>query len=480
MPIIYDSKKIIPAPLVAIEKTYNRNQAGDILGTTFTLTVNGTLLAFKGSPTSSGTFHTGTGYPADETIGANSRLAALLRKQDALRELFSVHGLTFEIQPLDGTQSLRCNPRVVSLSFPEGIWYDQMPYTIVLEADILYPQVEDVFDYRINDAQESWTIDSDDLPENEIIPHTHRLTHNVTAVGKRFYNDAGVLVQQPWENARDYVLSRLGFDSTIALSSGVHNLPSYFGGFNHTRSANTDKSNGSFSVTEMWLISSGTALEDFTVDINSDITQPLAKVSINGTVTGLEQRDSNHQVTTSKYTNALTKFNTASGLAFSRAQNYSGYTLNISPTLSRIGKNPVTGTISYSFEYDDRPYNVVSGALSEIITISDNLHTNIVAAIPVLGRVLGPVLQDINTSEPLSRQLTIELLMPKCNFGTNSLTDLQSVFFAQRPTVQVSGIINAANPANNGFSQVFKTQDQESWNVKNGAYSRNINWIFEV
>ena len=480
MPILYNGSKLIPAPYVSIEKSYNKNQAGEILGSIFTLTVNGTLLAYKGSPTSTKSFHTGAGYPADESISSNARLASLLRKQEAIRELFANQGRTFEIQPLDGSISMKCNPRVISINFQEGSWFDSVPYTIVLECDILYPITEDSLSFKISDAGENWTVEIDELPESLDVLHTYRMSHTVNAVGKRFFDETGTLVQEPWQNARDYVLTRLGFDSTIMLSSGVHNLPSYYSGFNHVRSSNIDKGAGAYSVTETWVIASGTALEDFTVDINSDVSQPLKKVSLNGTVTGLEQRNSNYQLTTSKYTNAVTKFNSASGLAFSRAQTYSGYSLNINPTLSRVSKNPLAGVITYSFEYDDRPYNIVSGALSEIITIADNFHTNVVAAIPVLGRALGPVLQSIGTSEPLTRQLTVELIMPKSNFGTNTLSDLKSVFFAQRPTVDVSGIINAANPSNNGFSQVYKTQDVENWSPKTGQYSRNINWTFET
>ena len=83
--------------------------------------------------------------------------------------------------------------------------------------------------------------------------------------------------------------------------------------------------------------------------------------------TGLEQRDANMAITTSKYDNALTRFSYASGVALDRAQSYSGLTLNIIPLTSVIGRNPIAGTITYNYEYDNRPRRLILGAKSEAI-----------------------------------------------------------------------------------------------------------------
>lgn len=479
MPIYYNSKSIIPAPLVDINKSYQRNGSNEMIGTLFSLTVTGTILPDKGSPSSSGTFHTTSGYPADESIVSDSKMAAIIRKQDALRELFSEDGHSFEIQPLDGTQPIKCNPRVISINFPQGTWATRCEYTISLEAELLYPQSEDTFTQYLSDAQESWTIDSNEQAENEVQQTTLRLSHTVSAVGKRFYNAAGTIEKQPWEYAQEYVLARLGFDSTILLSSGVHNLPAYYAGYNLVRSSNRDESNGAFNATESWLIASGTALEEFTIETVSNVQDPLKRTTINGNITGLEQRDNNYNVTTTKWTNASSKFAIASGLALTRAQNYSGYTFNIVPVNTSVGRNPVTGTISYSFEYDDRPSNIVSGALSEVISIVDNYQTNTVGVVPVIGRARGPVLQNIGTSEATTRQLSIELVMPRATFNNNSLSDLQSALFSQRPTAAVSGIVDAANPNGFGATKVYITNHTENWEPKTGRYSKQISWIYE-
>jgi len=484
MPVYYRSKKIIPAPFASIQKEYQR-VGQDVIGKVFRITLTGTLIAHMGSPDSTRILWDQAGYPADEDIVHDSRLGAILRKQEALRSLFSIQNQLLELQPLDGSDSMRCYPNILDINFSEGIWVDRCDYTITLEASEMYPIQEDNFEAYIQDASETWQIETDETPEGLNLPRTYRVSHTVSAVGKRVYDGNG-LVSQPYEQARNYVLSRLGFDQTIALSSGVNNLPSYYSGYNHIRSQEIDKVNGGFSVTENWIMTSGTALENFNIEMNTDVQNPYPVVSIQGDITGLEQRDSNLQLTVSKYTNALTKFTEASGLAYSRAKTYSGInTLNILPLQASIGRNPIAGTINYSYEFDTRPSNIVPNCKSEIITLTDGLVGQAFASIFILGRRKGPILQDLKTKPARNRQLSVELVMPPATFAGTSVAQLQDAFFNQNPRLSptTSGlfqrIIDAADPLNNGFTSVKTEQPQENWNPKTGAYTYNQSWIFE-
>jgi hypothetical protein len=484
MPVYYNSKKIIPAPFVSIQKEY-QSAGQDVIGKTFRITLTGTLITHMGSPDSEREFWDQADYPPDEVILHDSRMGALLRKQEGLRSLFSDQYQLLEIQPLDGSDSMRCYPQVLDMNFSEGIWVDRIDYTITLQTNEIYPIQEDDFDEYIQDATETWQIETDETPEGLNLPRTYRVTHTVSAVGKKVYDGNG-LVSEPYVQARNYVLARLGFDQTIALASGVNNLPSYYTGYNHIRSQEIDKVNGGFSVTENWLVASGTALENFTIELSTDINNAYPTVSIQGDITGLEQRDSNLSLVTSKYQNAVTKFNEASGLAYLRAKEYSGLnTLNIFPTQSTVGRNPITGTINYSYQYDTRPSNIIPSAKSEIITINEGLVGQAFASVFILGRRKGPILQDLNTKPARTRQVSIELIMPPATFAGTTMTDLQNAFFSQNPRLSSStsgvfqSIIDAVDPLNNGFVSVKTEQPQESWNPKNGQYSYNQNWIFE-
>lgn len=477
--VSYDGNRLIPAPFIEITKNYQRSANGEIIGTTFSITLTGKIMAYKGSPKSDKSFWTLGDYPSDEVISNDARLGALLRKEEAIRQLFAVDGRTLVIQSADGSQPVRCNPRVVGpITFSAGLWYEYVDYTINLEADRLYPQQEDSFTNLISDAQESWVVDTQEEPEGLGFPRTYRLTHSVSAIGKRFFDGNGNLLQESWKNAREFVFPKLGFNSAYLVSSGVRDLPSYYGGYNHVRNESIDIQGGGYSVTETWLLTSGTALEDFSIDTTNNIENGTITVNIQGNIVGLEQRDaSTMSLTTLKYDNALTRFNIASGLALTRAQTYSGYTLNIIPIEFKVGKNPITGTINYSYSFDNRPSNVITGSLSESISITDNFNEAVVAIIPVLGRAAGPVLQPINTKKEANRQLAIEVVMPVQSFSSG-ISSIRTALFANRPTVQVSGIIQAADPAGQGYTS-YQVQNSENWSPKNGRYSRQITWIYQ-
>lgn len=487
--IIYDGKAIIPAPFVTISKQYQKNSDGSIIGKIFNITVQGKLVAYKGSPNSNKVFHTSSGYPADENISDTQRLGSILRKQEAIRELFSTQGLKFEIQPLDGSASMWCNPRVNEITFQEGPWYVLCDYTINLEADEMYPVTEDNFTEYVQNSTETWSIEVDETAEDLNIPKTYKMSHTVSAVGKLHYNDDGSSTDS-WKQARTYVQSRLGFDNTIMLSSGVLNLPSYYGGKNFLRSEQIDKTGGTYSVTESWVLASGNALEDFNLSVQSNLDNPYTTVSIDGNITGLEERDSNYQLVTSKYTNALSKYNLASGVAFSRAQLYSGLNLNVIPRASSRGINPVAGTISYSYEYDDRPSNNITGSKSELISINATSEVDVFAAIPVLGRSRGPVLQDISTKQQCERSVSIEVVFSKDYIPSGAtisqmLNDYNPRLHSPQST-EIDSIISAASPVGHAFNNIgevastqYVSSKNENWAPRDRRYSLNMTWVYE-
>lgn len=469
---MYDGKRLIPAPTVSVTKEYTKNGAGENIGTTYSITLNGTIVYHKGSPNSSGNFHTSGGYPADESISNDSRLSSIIRKQEAIKELFSVEGKQLEIQALDASQPMKCNPRVVSIDMPEGPFYITAQYTITLQADVIYINGtslgEDSFSEYLSSATESWSIDTDEgSPENENLPRTYSLTHTINATGKRFYDETGTLEKPAWKQARDWVIPRLGFDSDVALSSGVINLPSYYSGYNHLRSENIDEQGGTYSVTETWVLASGTALETFDISTRKDISSGRTSVSIEGQITGLEQRDADLGLTVHKYDNAKTHFASVSGNMITRAQNYSGVTLNPDPLSSTIGRSPVGGNINYTYEFDNRPSNQIDGAQSEMISVANNWDADVFAVIPVLGRTAGPVLQNLSSKKEKTRSVNIEVTFEPDEFtgyGTSG----------QRNRIQ--SVVDSIKP---GGSQVFLQDQSETWDRNSSRYSYNATWVYE-
>jgi hypothetical protein len=474
MPIYYDSKKIIPAPKVSVRKVNQKAANGETIGTVYSITVTGKFLSDKGSPTSSGTFWNSAGYPPDETISSDSQMTALINKMASVRGLFATEGRVFEIVPWDGAPSTTCNPRVIDIDTPSSdpiSWYNVADYVVNLECDSLYgplfPDGEDNLLYKVSEVEETWQFELVEQPQNLEFQSMYRLSHTAGATGKRFYLPDGTLEKEPWEQAKDWVLARVGFDVDKIESSGFMNTQGTYYGFNHIRSENTDKFGGKYSISENWLVAQDGAIEDFSVETVNSIEDGLVRVNIQGTVTGIESRDSDYQITKTKWESASGYFDGVVSNLLSRAQSYSNVTLNIEPTDRTIGRNPVTGVITYNYSYNDRPSNCIAGAKSEIITVTDDLPTDVFAIIPILARAEGPLLQDINTITESRRTINIECIMPKSNGCTPG--DWNS----GKPDVNalISGVIPTA-------SSVFVSQNQEVWVPKRGAYNRTVQWTY--
>lgn len=149
----------------------------------------------------------------------------------------------------------------------------------------------------------------------------YTITHRVGAVS---FNAATGVVQpgQPdnrplsaaWMNAKAFVHCYLGKGSPSAnfpfANTNANNMRALerkdtgttFNFYNHVRSFNIDKSNGSYEITDTWLaLTKDVAyLEDYTVEYNSevqfdsDLANPPCTVTINGSVQGLAISTTGH------------------------------------------------------------------------------------------------------------------------------------------------------------------------------------------
>lgn len=464
----YNSKYLIPAPLVNISQQYYKN--GDvIIGNTYSLTLTGKFVADMGSPTSSGTWHTGVGYPIDEVIGHDGKLASIIGKQQAVRELFSQQGKLLSIEPLDGSTPMTCNPRVISVEIPEGQWFNTADYTINLEADkiscAVTPTGEAIFDYYLNDAKEDWAVEMAE-PQNEFVAATYRVTHNVSAVGRLRFASDGSILNHGWQEASGWVISRLGIDWNIV--SGVNLLTGNFLTFDHVRSKNIDELGGSFSVSESWILATSGATEDFSVETKVGTDDGITRVSINGSIQGLDTRDNAFGLTQTKWQSASGAWNSIQGQLLTRAQNYSNTSLNIVPSIRTVTRNPIVGTINYNYEYDTRPSTCIANALSEVITISEQYAKDVIAIMPVLGRTAGPVLQSIGTVSETTRSLSIEAIMTPtggCTYAN---------YLVPKPSIV--GITGVVRPS---ATQVYLTEYNDSWSPSNGRFSANLTWVYQ-
>lgn len=480
---------LVPVPLMNLNKTYNKTGDGTLVGTVFTAQLNGTLYAPTGG------------------------LAAIIALQDNIREIFNVNGKLFEVT-CDGSPLISAYPRVNGPVFQEGNWVQTCPYTVELEWDdepgtatplvgAASGEFSGLIPPYIADAQESWAIEiiedkakySLDLSSGtDTNPYQLRVTHNVSAIGKKHYTGAG-LEMEAWQQAKVYVDNKIGWDGAFPGYSGVFNLDtSSFAPFNHVRSNNIDETGGSYAVSESWIAispsgggGSGRAIEDFTVEVRKGIDSDLTTVSIQGQIQGLESRTYGTGTNVGAFAITETKYAAASGYwnsikdsarIYPRVQLFgTGSTrpINIAHTSKVVGHNPSNGIITYSYEYNDRPSNCIANSLTESITISDSNPTEVFAEIGIPGRSAGPILQDMGTITSAKREVSIEVVMAPAS-GCGNIAALM-VNNPRNDAITVANWVYSGLTAS--YSQVFKHLDNETWDVKTGRYTLQRGWTYE-
>lgn len=154
------------------------------------------------------------------------------------------------------------------------------------------------------------------------------------------------------------------------------------------------------------------------------------------------------------------------------------YDMNPIPVSMTESHRSHAGEIDYSFEFNNRPLNLIRGSVSETLNINDNFPVQQVAEIFVLGRKLGPVLQDLNTVTAASRELTLEVVLPR----PRSLVD--RTIFPVDAYKSATGIVEQFNPkymfgtADTTIKSFVKT-DNQTWNPIEGRLSITKGWTWQ-
>ena len=472
--------------------------------------------------------HTGLNRPPKQQIEPNLAATALITKQRALRALFAQDGQRVEITDFNyDNPAVICYPRLVDIQFSEGIWVDKCDFTISLEADtllhgdkvdnegtfiipnsgetqenttetVLLGSLSGAF---INDYSEDWSIEVDESTgESPDLPFSYRITHSLNATGKTHYTP-GEERLVAWEQARRFVTDRLSDNVTEypnimgQIGSGTINLVDSFGGFSHVRNESIGQSAGTYAVTETWLLASGTAYENYSSSVSSDTSSAFVSVNVDGTIKGLSQiSPSGHgsEDKPSAFDNAMSKYIAVSnsgqfGLIsdiYKRANNLVAVELNSQPLSMSVGTNEYLGEITYSTQFNNRPTNIISGVLTESISVNDTYPGDVFAVIPVLGRKTGPVLQYIGGRTEYRRDLSINLLMDytKIPYGSGRNTLLLKKPSVIEPSAtQIGNLIKELSPQGEpGIRKYFVSPPSESWEPKTGSYSFNLTWTYEL
>ena len=170
---------------------------------------------------------------------------------------------------------------------------------------------------------------------------------------------------------------------------------------------------------------------------------------------------------------------------YKRANQFLDINLNGSPVSLSIGSNRVTGEITYNVQYDNRPTNYFDQVTSETITVNDTYPGDVYAVIPVLGRPTGPILQYAFGRTEYKRDLSIEFILDANNLGYQTSTRNGLLYTKPSLTApyksQIDNLIGMMSPASEpGVRKYFLNPPQETWNPKEGRYTLNCSWTYEV
>jgi hypothetical protein len=556
-----ETKSLRPAPFVSIAVTPLRNKNA-YFGNRYAITLSGTIIAGN----TSARFVNPTG----PIVGENSPETALrdiIDTQRDLVEFFSIDPLAhavsvaqLEITPGGNTPAIKFNVRFDSINFEEGPYVATCKYTINLTSEyelirrnsatpssgVPVDQPQDL----LEDFNETWSFEIDTsygygetvsgLP---LSARSFIATRTINAVGRNFPTrtlkqssaDArnnivasGSLDKPAWMQAatfiEDYNLpagsgellngpsGNMSYISSMLSYSRTHLGPFLDGTYvpyNHARTSSIDKSAGSVSVTDTWVLAkSGVkALENYDLSISSSKDNPYISVSIQGSVRGLapsgflDSDYAGHTLLNSPFGQARDHYLliTQSGnfgfnsTIYKRANNAVSQRLNAQPLSVAVGYNERAGEITYDLAFDNRPSNYFSGigttgsginVIYENISVSDTYPGDVFAVVPVLGRPTGPILQYTFGRTEYKRDLNIEILLDHTDIGYN--TDRASLLL-RKPSItepirsKLITLINTFSPSQEpGIRKYFLSPPTESWNPKDGRYTLNLGWTYEL
>ncbi len=166
--------------------------------------------------------------------------------------------------------------------------------------------------------------------------------------------------------------------------------------------------------------------------------------------------------------------------------------LNIIPISTSETHNTRKGSVSYSYQYNNKP-NYITGVISSNITVDTTFPNDVFAESFVLGRTLGPVLQDLGTITTAKKNVNIEVnvIPPKGMDGLLMTSTKCPLYTGGYIFSTITGIVESLkpygdqqqsyfeNPRLNDKGKVFVVSNQENWNPTQGKYTLSLGYVYQ-
>lgn len=175
--------------------------------------------------------------------------------------------------------------------------------------------------------------------------------------------------------------------------------------------------------------------------------------------------------------------------------------LNPTPISTTENHDTRKGTLSYSCQYNNM-LKMISGTISENITITNTSPADTVSETVIIGRAIGPILQKTG-STATKKTIAIELVVKPPSGITSSFVQFTGCplytggYIYTTLNILIDGVkpfglhpvpSNATRLFDSAFLAqkaaknagiVFKTSDTDSWNPTSGRYTRTVEWTYQ-
>lgn len=519
----YNNKRLMPAPLVSIQQERfvgNTTSPNALIGVNWSITLDGTIVP--------------TGSDGATFTDSTSGVLSVFREKNEIFKAFGTQKELFVAQISGACEGHMISgyPIVRSLTMDDST--DNFTQTAGYTVELIFPTTTAGFDDVVSGTLGLESITTTYASSIEKKPFTYAgeaqggtetLTRTISAKGLENATgleaiDGEAPIGEALLNAAAYVATNAGGCPATASGIGFGKYMDSSGQFSpgdsvpdgffmtgenivcllQDRSQDWDEIAGTFSQTDTFLrmdksgtdfTSSGFPVRDeYSWDVSYDwSSEGTNTLTINGTVQGFAAFSPasffSGQATTAidNAENYIAISQTgriefiksvASGRAVHPAIDYNLQSANYNTNIAE-------GNIGYSYTYTTKaPLN--TGVLSETINVTRTNPSQVFAEQQVLGRQLGPVLQDIGTQTSYTEELSIEAVVLPQPGDSGEAISAGGTYEPFLGAPDYGPIIDSHGKSISGRYNdeiaIFKTNDTESFDVKTGRYTRNVGYIY--
>jgi hypothetical protein len=479
--VTYDGIEITPTPIIgSLQRNYNKTQAGQLIGFTYTLELRSKIVS---------------------KVGFDD----LMTKKEALASILDCPGGLLVISCDDVILSELCVNAIDSLTFSEtpDNWATSIDWSATLQVSEVTsaPSCPDIV-YNLNSVNDTWSIQrdesinpgsgyggsGDECLDCDCIP-VYNVQRSLVATANPTCTSGDDYVD-PWTVAKSYCDANVGFDTGVFAGYDCFELGSFVT-LNHTRVYNVDKSAGSYSVNEAWVVRPGQAgnsnsvIETSTFSISQSNSSNVLNVSIQGQIIGLDSRgfDANGcfdaLANAGKYQNARDFWeNTRKPSLHTKAEIIADRALNAKPVGGAVTHNPCAGVINYNYNYNSGTFCMteITGydILSESVEVSVSHPRDIYSEVYVIGRPC-PIIRDLGIRSKGTKTLSLGLVVAPT--GDEDIDCSLKCYPPFKPQSD-DFFADCYGDLTGEYGVVALDADNETWNVTNGSYRRTITWSY--